>query len=125
MNDKICPFCKKKAKIKTILDPYKGTGVAKRLKLYDYVCGTKGCYMEDGGGHYCTMPELESMWARVRDGSGSKYTVHYSPDDSKETIPCSSRSTAHSWTGDKRKVSCGRCVAMVEKVKPSSLAQTV
>ena len=124
MKYKICPFCRKKAKIKTILDPYKSSKDKERLKLYDYSCGTKGCYLEEGAGQYCTVKELDSMWKDIKEGS-TKTLTHYSPKNSKATIPCSSRSVAADWTDDKSKVSCSRCLIQIGRmVKSNSLAQT-
>ena len=134
MKDKICPFCNKRAKIKPLLDPYKKTNTKTRLRLYDFACGTEGCYLEFGAGfHYekGNIEILDHMWKNIPDYVApvkavkkvvkkvvkqrkravkfKPVMIHFSMSESRDGICCSSRAKAKEWTDNASKVSCPRC----------------
>lgn len=120
MKIKICPFCKNKAEIKPLLDPYKEEKQKNRLRLYEYACGTTGCYLEFGYGNYVekeNIKVLEDMWKNIPDyvskipkvKKGGFYT-HYTPSGRQKGIVCCQRSMAKNWSDDRSKINCVRCL---------------
>lgn len=138
MKDKQCPMkCGGRAKIKPLLDPYRKTNTKSRLRLYDWACSTKGCYLEQGAGFYVekdNINQLETMWEGIPDyvekkavikkpkivkkvvkkpvskKTGKTYTIHFSVSGKKDKVQCSSRKNARVWSNDVHEVNCPRCM---------------
>lgn len=123
MKSKQCPFCKGKAEIKPMINPFPKE--VDHLVLYEFGCDTKGCYLQYGAGNYTEkrdLRNLERMWGAIPDweeaakvskpvkkSSKNVKTIHYSKDREKSGIPCAARNIAVSWSDVAEQVTCGHC----------------